>query len=103
MSEINCYIMENLLGKDFPFIERIYDLKGSTKGRRAKITQEQLKAPTGLKVLKDLNYIEIGERVMVEDDEKERLHKTIESDARFIAENNLMDYSLLLIKIKVEK
>lgn len=53
-------------------------------------------------MLKDLNYIEIGERLRVEDEEKDRLHKTIESDARFIAENNLMDYSLLLIKIKVE-
>lgn len=30
--------MDNLLGKDFANIERIYDLKGSTKGRMAKLT-----------------------------------------------------------------
>lgn len=58
MTEINCYIMENLLGNDYPFIERIYDLKGSTKGRKAKISPEDLEKPTGLRVLKDLNFIE---------------------------------------------
>jgi len=30
MGDINCFIMDNLLGKDFNDIERIYDLKGST-------------------------------------------------------------------------
>ncbi len=30
--------MENLLGKDFQSIERIYDMKGSTKGREVKLS-----------------------------------------------------------------
>ena len=34
MEEISCFIMDNLLGRDFMNIERIYDLKGSTKGRK---------------------------------------------------------------------
>jgi hypothetical protein len=34
MADINCFIMDNLLGKDFNNIVRIYDLKGSTKGRK---------------------------------------------------------------------
>jgi hypothetical protein len=38
VEEISIIIMENMLGKDFGNIERIYDLKGSTKGRRAKLT-----------------------------------------------------------------
>lgn len=54
MADITCIIMDNLLGKDIMSIERIYDLKGSTKGRR-----EQPGPP--LKVLKDLNFIENGE------------------------------------------
>ncbi len=33
MAEITCFIMDNLLGKDFFNIERIYDLKGSTHNR----------------------------------------------------------------------
>jgi hypothetical protein len=38
MEDIHCFIMDNLLGKDFNNIERIYDLKGSTKGRKAKLS-----------------------------------------------------------------
>jgi 1-phosphatidylinositol-4-phosphate 5-kinase len=34
MEEISCFIMDNLLGREFMNIERIYDLKGSTKGRK---------------------------------------------------------------------
>jgi hypothetical protein len=41
MEDIHCFIMDNLLGKDFNNIERIYDLKGSTKGRRAKLAEEE--------------------------------------------------------------
>jgi hypothetical protein len=33
--------MDNLFGKDYMNIERIYDLKGSTLGRRTKITPEE--------------------------------------------------------------
>jgi len=49
--------MDNLLGKDFNNIVRIYDLKGSTKGRIVPLTpQEMQQESTGLQVLKDLNY-----------------------------------------------
>ncbi len=33
--------MDNLLGQDFINIERIYDLKGSTKGRIVKLSEEE--------------------------------------------------------------
>jgi hypothetical protein len=57
MAEVNCFIMDNLLGKDFNNIVRIYDLKGSTKGRIVPLTpQEMQQESTGLQVLKDLNY-----------------------------------------------
>ena len=42
MEEITCFIMDNLLGKDFMNIDRIYDLKGSTKGRMAKLSPEEV-------------------------------------------------------------
>lgn len=59
MQEITCFIMDNLLGCDFINITRIYDLKGSTVGRSVKLSQAQVESGnSGLKVLKDLNYIE---------------------------------------------
>jgi hypothetical protein len=41
MDGITCFIMDNLFGKDCLNIERIYDLKGSTQGRRSKLTKEE--------------------------------------------------------------
>lgn len=63
MADIHCFIMENLLGRDFMNIERIFDLKGSTKGRKVQIKDKE---KTGLRVLKDLNYIELCEDFEVE-------------------------------------
>jgi hypothetical protein len=57
--------MDNLFGKDYMNIERIYDLKGSTLGRRTKLSQDEQSGAikTGLKVLKDLNYIDFHEKL----------------------------------------
>lgn len=76
--------MDNLFGKDYMNIERIYDIKGSKVGRRTKLTTEELAGNqhTGLKVLKDLNYLDFEEGLHIT--EKTKLHEVIESDARFL-------------------
>lgn len=51
--DIDCFIMDNLLGRDFLNIQRIYDLKGSTQGRKVNLTPSQELNGSGLKVLKD--------------------------------------------------
>jgi hypothetical protein len=66
MADINCFIMDNLLGKDFGNIIRIYDLKGSTKGRFVQLSEEEENSEsTGLQVLKDLNFINFKEELQV--------------------------------------
>jgi len=59
--------MDNLFGKDYMNIERIYDLKGSTVGRRTKLSKEEQSGAmkTGLKVLKDLNYLDFEENISI--------------------------------------
>jgi hypothetical protein len=59
--------MDNLLGKDFGNIIRIYDLKGSTKGRFVQLSEEENSESTGLQVLKDLNFINFKEELQVLD------------------------------------
>lgn len=46
-------ITENMVGRDQSRIHRCFDLKGSLYGRTEKITAEQMKDGSGLKVLKD--------------------------------------------------
>ena len=95
--------MDNLLGQDFIYIQRIYDLKGSKKGRIVNISEEEQNTQSGLKVLKDLNFLQIGEKIDCEKALKEKLFETMEKDMAFLRRNKLMDYSLLLVKIKSQK
>lgn len=103
MQELTCFIMDNLLGADFMHIERIYDLKGSTVGRSVNLTQEQKDGISGLKVLKDLNFIELNETFNVVRDEKKEFLNVLQRDSEFLARNSLMDYSLLFIKARKPK
>ena len=67
MEDINCFIMDNLLGRDFNNILRIYDLKGSSKGRKVPLSKKQLtENSSGMQVLKDLNFIEFSEAIDIQ-------------------------------------
>ena len=50
-------ITENMVGLDKDRITRSFDLKGSILGRYEKVTEEELKNGTGLRVLKDQNLL----------------------------------------------
>lgn len=63
MPPIEFIIMNNLFGVDAINVERVYDLKGSTVGRTAKLTEEEIMTKSGLKVLKDMNYITLNEKL----------------------------------------
>lgn len=62
MADMTCIIMNNLLGLDFINIERIYDLKGSLVGREVDLNEEEITKKSGLKVLKDRNFINLKEK-----------------------------------------
>jgi hypothetical protein len=66
MGDLTCYIMNNMVGIDFIQTVRMYDLKGSKYGRNVKLSQEQIDGKTGLKVLKDLNFMDIKEKLDIE-------------------------------------
>jgi hypothetical protein len=46
-------ITENMVGLDKDRIKRSFDLKGSILGRSEKVSHDELKNGTGLRVLKD--------------------------------------------------
>ena len=68
-----------------------YDLKGSTKGRRASAKE---RAKGAAAVLKDLDFAESGEVVinpMAED-----VKRAVANDIEFLERNRLIDYSMML-------
>lgn len=81
MGDINCFIMDNLLGKDFNDIERIYDLKGSTQGRIVKLSDDEIKYGSKLKVLKDLNFIGLNEKLEIAEHKRKEVLSILERDS----------------------
>ena len=68
-------------------IHKIWDLKGSTKGRRAK---------RGDSVHKDLDIKDEGRKIHVGTERKEAIMDQLKNDTDFLAELQIMDYSLLV-------
>ncbi len=69
-------------------IDRVWDLKGSTVGR---------KSGEGESVLKDLDILEEGKKMRFRNEsEREAFLMQLEVDAAFLATMGIMDYSLLL-------
>jgi len=68
-------------------IHTIYDLKGSTQGRRAK---------RGHVVLKDMDLMDRGATLHVGSEKKTMITEQLEKDAMFLSSLNIMDYSLLV-------
>ena len=50
--------MDSLINQDIMRIERLYDIKGSTQGRRTKLDTKDKEKNSGLTTLKDLNFVD---------------------------------------------
>lgn len=89
-------IMDSLIGPECRRIERLYDLKGSSLKRFTQLTEDEKENGSGLKCLKDQNF----DGILVGDIEKEELLQQLERDSKFLSALSLIDYSMLLTKVK---
>ena len=93
MKNIYCnFHIDNILNK--------YDLKGSSKNRETLIVN---KNDYKDKVLKDINFVDIEKFLYIDKDHIQELKNIVKRDSEFLESLNVMDYSLLVIKIKVNK
>ena len=68
---ISFILTDNMVGLDHDRVLRAFDLKGSIHGRLEKVTDKQLFEGTGLKALKDQNFLylnQIKKVVLIEDE-----------------------------------
>lgn len=82
------------MGNVFPpnrDIHETYDLKGSTVGRYS-----EPKPDGTMRVMKDLNFLERHKKLRLGPEKRKLFLEQIEKDAHFLANHNIMDYSLLL-------
>jgi len=73
-------------------VHKKYDLKGSTVDREATEKEREKSLP----ILKDNDFLADGLKICIGEEGKEALIETLSADSEFLANLNIMDYSLLL-------
>ena len=93
-------VMRNVIGSLKDNIVAKFDLKGSTINREIK-GLDMSKIDNG--VMKDLNFNDIEFGIMVNNDNNKKINKIAETDSKFLAKMDLMDYSLFVVKLSLNK
>ena len=86
-------IMNNVFNTTLK-IDYRFDLKGSTQGRKTDLPPGQVPDPTI--ALKDLDFLEQRQMFKVGNIAKEQLMQVIRRDTKFFAQQQIIDYSLLV-------
>jgi hypothetical protein len=73
-------------------VHKKYDLKGSSVDREATDKEREKTLP----ILKDNDFLADGLKISIGEEGKEALMETLSADSDFLANLNIMDYSLLL-------
>ena len=96
--EIKIIVMRNVIGdfKDNTIVK--FDLKGSTYKRKANFIMEN-----DNNVMKDLDFNEFEKSIMLSLYSINRLRKNTEIDSKFLKKCDLMDYSLFIVKLTLQK
>ena len=98
--EIYIILMKNVFGTFHEEnIMKKYDLKGSVLNRRVDTIKGQ---KVQRNVLKDINFNETEKTIKVSKKNSISLTNIINSDAEFLCQQEIMDYSLLVIKISIQ-
>jgi hypothetical protein len=95
-------LMRNLAIFPRDSIERVYDMKGSTDDREV-LTKSKIHESLSKITLKDTDFKNLEKKVYVENQLKKRVVPSLIQDSLFFASMGIMDYSLLVFKINLEK
>ena len=95
--------MKNILGCDRGQILRTYDLKGSKYDREVNAGDAFSSDELHKKTLKDLDFLKEEQRIRVASIQKKKLRKILEQDSIFLRDLNILDYSLLVVRVFWER
>ena len=93
-------VMRNVIGSLKDNIVAKFDLKGSTTNREVKALNM---TKIGGDVMKDLNFNDIEFGIMVSNKNIEKIRITTTKDSKFLESLGLMDYSLFVVKLSLDK
>ena len=95
--EMYFILMKNVIGSFYDNLICKYDLKGSSLNRKVKYENMDTK------VMKDLNFNEVEEVFLLSKNNSKKLLDIVIKDATFFSDLGIMDYSLLVGKISLNK
>jgi hypothetical protein len=99
-TEVYVIVMRNVIGSLKNNIVAKFDLKGSTINREIK-GLDMSKIDNG--VMKDLNFNDIEFGIMVNNTNNKNINIRATRDSKFLASLDLMDYSLFVVKLSLNK
>ena len=97
--EVLIVVMRNLIGDFKDNIICKFDLKGSSFNRKEQFDPERVEN----KVMKDLNFDEYEKVLMISERKLGHLRSITSKDSKFLAKMELMDYSLFVVKLDLDK
>ena len=95
--EIYFILMKNVIGSFYDNLICKYDLKGSQLNRKVKYENMDTK------VMKDMNFNEVEEVFLISKKDSKKLLDIVIRDATFLSNLGIMDYSLFVGKISLNK
>ena len=99
-TQVFIIVMRNVIGSLKNNIVAKFDLKGSTINREIK-GLDMSKIDNG--VMKDVNFNDIEFGIMVNNKNNESINKRAYKDSKFLEKMGLMDYSLFVVKLSLNK
>lgn len=102
-------LTDNMVGLDKDRIQRCFDLKGSLHGRLEKVTDQEFEQGTGLRPLKDINFMQMknsepnAKSIYIEETKRNMLLEQMHKDSMFLCKHALIDYSVFLLQVDREK
>jgi hypothetical protein len=79
---------------------RSYDLKGSCHNREV-LKKNETPDASFKKTMKDIDFGKLEEKIWVSNEDASRLKRIIREDSKFLCGLQLIDYSLIVLKINM--
>ncbi|EAR85121.2 SecY subunit containing preprotein translocase (macronuclear) [Tetrahymena thermophila SB210] len=100
---IHLLLMKNIAACTKQFIERTYDLKGSTFDRqvlpKTKKESESFSRALNRMILKDLDFISLEKKIYISLENRFQVYNQLKRDSEFLKSCGWIDYSLIVFKI----
>jgi len=101
--KFNIIILKNINGFSSKYVERVYDMKGSTYDRQVVRTSISSKADLTGQVLKDTDFEKYEKKLYIKEDLRKQICDQAEADALFFRRVRLIDYSLMVFCVNKKK